>query len=310
MDGVLVIDKPEGWTSHDVVAKIKRALKARKVGHLGTLDPAATGVLPLVIDGATRFARVLEIGDKEYLATLKLGEETDTYDAEGKVVKSAETGVLTKLDLEDAFARFRGVIKQVPPMYSSVKRSGTPLYKLARKGITVDRVPKEVEIKTLDLIEVALPSVRFRAVCSRGTYIRTLCHDIGEVLGCFGHLSRLRRTRSGAFTLEGALGPSEPKEKLEKNIIPLEEALIRVSGGFKALSVDDRTAARIRLGGRFAPEEWEGFFPSFEDSEMVRFTNKGETIALAEFTRRGGWPEKGVFGIKKVFSREGTAVNG
>ena len=309
MDGVLVIDKPEGWTSHDAVAIVKKALHAKKVGHLGTLDPAATGVLPLVVNGATGFARILEAGDKEYLATLKLGTETDTYDSEGKVVRTIDASGVAVGEIKEAFSRFRGTILQVPPMFSSVKRSGTPLYKLARKGITVERQPKVVEVFTLDVLKVSPPYVEFRAVCSRGTYIRTLSHDIGKALGCGAHLSSLRRTRSGEFTLEGAVGPREPKEVFEKRLIPLDLALQRVAGRFKSISVDEETAARIRLGGRFSPEEWKGFFPFLEDGEMVRFSSCGVLVALAEYVKKGGWQESGVFSIKKVFPAEGAALS-
>ncbi len=159
MNGVIVADKPAQWTSHDVVAKVKRTLKASKVGHLGTLDPRATGVLPLVINGATKFARFLDGGEKVYEATLKLGVETDTLDAEGKVTSTGDTTALDDAGILEAFESFKGPITQIPPMFSSVKVSGTPLYKLARKGMVVERASKEVEIFDLVVTDISVPYV-------------------------------------------------------------------------------------------------------------------------------------------------------
>lgn len=233
MNGVLVADKPAGWTSHDAVAKVKKTLGADKVGHLGTLDPMATGVLPLVINGATRFASRLEAGSKEYLAALKLGEETDTYDKDGKVVSRAQLPHIAEGALEEALLSFKGVIKQVPPMYSAVKQSGVPLYKLARKGVVVERAPKEVEVYSLEILEVLLPYVRFRVSCSKGTYIRSICHDAGRLLGVGAHLTELRRTESSGFKIDSAVSPTVSREELFGAIIPLEDALRRAAAGFE-----------------------------------------------------------------------------
>ena len=228
--GVLVIDKPQGWTSHDVVAHVKRKLKAKKVGHLGTLDPLATGVLVLVIDGATKCSNLLDTGGKEYVATLKLGEETDTYDREGKVVASSDTSAVTEEAVMRGLDNFRGRIKQVPPMYSAIKSNGTPLYMLARKGVTIEREAREVEIYNLDAVRMDLPFVEFRALCSRGTYLRSICHDLGALLGVGAHLVELRRTASGGFSIDEAVLPGLEPEDLIKKIIPLDEALKRASG--------------------------------------------------------------------------------
>ncbi|MBE7415736.1 MAG: tRNA pseudouridine(55) synthase TruB [Deltaproteobacteria bacterium] len=228
-NGVLVIDKPQGWTSHDVVQHVKRKLKARKAGHLGTLDPIATGVLVLVLDSATKYASSLGAGVKEYLAECRLGEETDTYDSEGSVVRAPGTGDLTADDVRKALEGFRGRISQVPPMYSAVKSKGTPLYKLARKGVTVEREPREVTVHELEITALDLPVLEFRTVCSAGTYVRSICHDLGERLGCGGHLQALRRTRSGAFHIDEAADPKIPAEELAKRIIPLDEALGRAA---------------------------------------------------------------------------------
>lgn len=226
MNGVLIADKPQGWTSHDVVAAVKKKLGARKVGHLGTLDPLATGVLPLVINKATRFARFLDGGEKIYLAAMKLGEKTDTYDREGTVTESREVDV-SEEDISRALASFLGRIKQVPPMYSSRKINGVPLYKLARKGMVVEREAKEVEVFECKITAITLPLVEFRVVCSKGTYIRSICHDAGVSLGCGAHLVSLRRLGCGEFLASEAVTPEASAGALAERIIPLDVALKR-----------------------------------------------------------------------------------
>jgi len=227
MNGVLVIDKPAGWTSHDAVAVVKKKLGAKKVGHLGTLDPLATGVLPLVIDGATKHADTLCAGKKEYAAAVELGSSTDTYDCSGTVTSTAPTDNITADDVVKAFSAFIGAITQLPPMYSAVKRGGVPLYKLARKGVVVEREPRQAEVFSLVVTDIKLPVVRFTAVCSRGTYIRSICHDLGVSLGCGAHMTELVRTKSGCFKLDEAVSPEAPAAELALRIIPLEEALER-----------------------------------------------------------------------------------
>ncbi len=229
MNGVLIADKPAGWTSHDVVSKVKKELGARKVGHLGTLDPLATGVLPLVINGATKYARFLDGGRKEYLCTLKIGEETDTFDAEGKVVASLDISSITEGDIIDALKGFRGRVKQVPPMYSSKKLNGTPLYKLARMGVIVEREAREVEIFALEIINISIPYVEFRVSCSKGTYVRSICNDAGRILGCGAHLASLRRIGCGPFLIDESISPRATRDELNGRIISIEDALKRVS---------------------------------------------------------------------------------
>ncbi len=234
MNGVIVVDKPKGLTSHDVVLKVKRVLGARKVGHLGTLDPIATGVLPLVVNRATKYATVLQQGVKQYVTTLKLGEETDTYDAEGRVLKRVPTDTVTAEDVERVLKGFCGRIKQVPPMFSAVKRNGVPLYKLARRGVVVEREPKEVEVYSVEVLRIDMPFVEFRVDCSRGTYLRTLCHDAGRLLGCGAHLVELKRTRSGRFTLADSVHLRSPKEVFLERLIALED-LLEDAGGREGL---------------------------------------------------------------------------
>lgn len=229
MDGIIVIDKPAGWTSHDVVAHVRKKLGLKKAGHLGTLDPQATGVLPLVVNGATRYARFFDAGDKGYQAVLKLGETTDTCDGAGKVIETRDTSAVTEARVLEVMAGFVGVIMQVPPMYSAIKKSGVPLYKLARKGVVVLREPREVKVYSLDVLNVGLPYVEFVLSCSKGTYVRTICADAGEALGCGGHLTALRRLTCSVFRMDEAIDPRGSVESLTSGIIPLQEALSRVA---------------------------------------------------------------------------------
>ena len=214
--GILIIDKPPQWTSMDVCAKVRGMLRERRVGHAGTLDPMATGVLPVFVGRATRGVEFAAQGDKEYVAALRLGVETDTQDITGTVTAKGDPSGVTPAALEAALAAFRGDILQVPPMYSAIKVEGKKLYELARKGREVARPPRPVTIRALEL----LPQAPFgwpqeedtwylRVRCSKGTYVRTLCHDIGRALGCGGCMAALRRTMAAGFTLEGAVTMEE-----------------------------------------------------------------------------------------------------
>lgn len=205
MDGILIVDKSAGMTSHDVVDLVRRRFHLKKVGHAGTLDPMATGVLILLIGSMTKASAELMAGEKEYEATLTLGARSDTGDAEGSLVPSGAMPAHGRSEIEAAFARFNGEIDQLPPMYSAVKHKGQKLYELARKGQAVALEPRKVTIRHLEVTAIALPNVSFRLVCSKGTYVRQLAVDIGETLGCGAYLSRLVRTRSGAFTLAHAV---------------------------------------------------------------------------------------------------------
>lgn len=203
-DGVLLVDKPPRLTSHDVVDRIRRHFGFRKVGHCGTLDPAATGLLVIVLERATKLQASLMSEDKTYEGVLRLGITTDSQDADGQMTGQRPVPALSEADIEAVFAKFRGDIQQIPPMVSAIKHEGTPLYKLARKGKTIERQPRLVHIYDLRLRKLALPDVHFRVTCAKGTYVRTLCHDIGETLGCGAHLAELRRIRSGAFDVKDA----------------------------------------------------------------------------------------------------------
>jgi tRNA pseudouridine55 synthase len=205
--GFLVVDKPVAWTSHDVVDAARRWLGTRRVGHLGTLDPLATGVLPLAIREATKLAPWVAPGEKVYVGTIRLGTSTDTYDAEGRVTREHDGPFPSEAAVREALMGFVGEILQVPPMFSSVKRHGVPLHRLARRGEEVERSPRRVRIHEIRMHHYAPPEIGIEVRCAPGTYVRTLAHDLGELLGCGAHLSGLRRTRSDPFSLEQALTP-------------------------------------------------------------------------------------------------------
>lgn len=203
--GVLLVDKDPGMTSHDVVAIARRSMGIKKIGHCGTLDPMATGLLMLVVGRATKIQDLLMSEDKQYVGTITLGTTTTTQDAEGDVVEEREVGVLGENVIRRAFEKYSGNFEQIPPMVSAIKKDGVPLYKLARKGKEVKRDPRPVYVTDYELRKISLPQIDFTVSCSKGFYVRSYAHDIGDTLGCGGHLSALRRTRSGEFTLERAV---------------------------------------------------------------------------------------------------------
>ena len=205
IDGVLLIDKAAGMTSHDVVAIARRTLGTKKIGHCGTLDPLATGLLILTLGRGTKIQDLIMAEDKEYVGTLKLGEVTDSQDADGVVTETKPVPPLTREQIDAAFAKFQGDFYQTPPMVSAIKQGGVPLYKLARKGQTVEREPRFVQVFAHQINEVRLPEIDFRVVCSKGFYVRTYAHDIGQELGCGAHLRSLRRTKSGKFSVDLAV---------------------------------------------------------------------------------------------------------
>ena len=205
IDGVLLVDKAAGMTSHDVVAIARRTLGTKKIGHCGTLDPLATGLLILTLGRGTKIQDLIMAEDKEYVGTLKLGEVTDSQDADGVVTETKPVPPLTREQIDAAFAKFQGDFYQTPPMVSAIKQGGVPLYKLARKGQTVEREPRFVHVFAHQINEVRLPEIDFRVVCSKGFYVRTYAHDIGQELGCGAHLRSLRRTKSGKFSVDLAV---------------------------------------------------------------------------------------------------------
>jgi tRNA pseudouridine55 synthase len=226
-DGVLLIDKAPGMTSHDVVAIVRNRLATQKVGHCGTLDPFATGLLLIVVGRGTKIQDLLMSEDKEYVGTMKLGEVTNTQDADGEVIETHAVGTLDNSAIERAFAKFQGDFYQVPPMVSAIKKEGVPLYKLAREGKVVEREPRCVHVYAHEIRKIHLPEIDFRVICSKGFYVRTYAHDIGQALGCGAHLSGLRRTKSGRFSVEGAVTieslKSDSRESIADRIVSLPD---------------------------------------------------------------------------------------
>ncbi|PYJ36364.1 MAG: tRNA pseudouridine(55) synthase TruB [Verrucomicrobia bacterium] len=229
LDGVLLVDKAEGMTSHDVVALVRRKLEIKKVGHCGTLDPIATGLLLLTIGRGTKVQDLLMSEDKEYAGTLTLGITTSTQDREGKIVNQREVPPLDEPAIRGAFEKFRGDFYQMPPMVSAKKHAGVPLYKLARQGRVVEREPRLVHVYRYGINCIALPEIDFNVVCSKGFYVRTYVHDIGEELGCGAHLKSLRRLKSGRFDIDQAIGVLQIKDASREEILSRILSLPEVS---------------------------------------------------------------------------------
>lgn len=277
MNGVVIIDKPAGKTSHDVVAIVKKALGVRKAGHTGTLDPMATGVLPVCLNEATKLARFLSSATKDYRATMRLGIETDTEDTEGKVLAQKAVEV-TAGDVQTALAKFVGQFDQKPPGYSAVKFKGQALYKWARKGILIDSPPRKVAVYRIVLEEVAFPDVTFSVSCSAGTYIRSLCAAVGQDLGCGACLSGLRRLRSGVFQLDTAV-PCDDGAVMRSRIISMTEAVSHLP----AMVVNEPWGKKLKDGVQPDTDCFQGYDISFlAPGDMVRIVSEeGRLVAIA-----------------------------
>jgi len=276
MDGAIIVDKPAGWTSHDVVGKMRRIAGTRRVGHLGTLDPMATGVLPVVINRATRLSQFLMKADKVYEAVVRFGFATDTYDAEGEPIGDPQTPAIDPM----VFAEFMGELDQIPPPVSAKKINGVPAYKLARRAEPVELPPSRVTVFSIDLWDVTADSVRIQVHCSSGTYIRRIAHDAGQKLGCGAHLASLRRLRAGpfdiarAYTLD-ALAALSAENRLAEALLPAADLLPE----FPAEIVDDTVAAMIRHGRDFRTSP----FRVKSGARYVRAIGQGgELIAIGE----------------------------
>jgi tRNA pseudouridine55 synthase len=301
IDGVLVARKEAGWTSHDVVAKVRRILNGAKVGHAGTLDPAATGVLPLLIGRATRLAEYLVRWDKEYRAVLRLGITTDTQDASGQVLSRADSVHVSEAALRDAVARFLGHQQQLPPMYSAVKVAGRPLYQSARAGRTIERKGRAILVHELEILAVDGRDVTLNIVCSKGTYIRTLCADIGQFLGVGGHLYALERRRVGPWLIEQAQTVDEIAMRaalgtLRQQLISMDRALEELP----ALVVSWDQAQRVLHGGAVAPEGMDRLSSASMPVSVRLKDQTGRLLAIGTYDPATGGPVK----IDKVLAKD------
>lgn len=286
--GFLVVDKPSGRTSHDVVDEVRRWFGTRRVGHLGTLDPQATGVLPLAIRAATKLVPFMEGASKGYDGTIVLGAETDTLDREGVVLRRFSGPLPDRAAVEAVLSNFRGDIQQVPPMYSAVKKDGVPLHRLARRGEEVQRDPKWVMIEELELTRFESPELDVRVLCSTGTYVRVLAADLGEMLGCGAYLGGLRRTLSAPFSLDSARSIEEfeaavESGKIDSTLIPMAEAL-----GFPIHTVAGEQRVRLRNGGDLPAGDLHRAVPG---SRVSILDDDGVFLAVAELRAdRRLWP--------------------
>ena len=291
-NGILVIDKPAGWTSQDVAAKLRGVFHERRVGHGGTLDPMATGVLPIFIGRATRAAEFAESAEKEYIAGLRLGTVTDTQDTSGNVIETRPVTV-TRAEVQAALARFLGPIEQIPPMYSAIKINGQKLYELARKGKEVARKPRSITIHELELQAGGSAEYLLRVRCSKGTYVRTLCHDLGAALGCGGCMSSLRRTRAGSFTLRQALTMQQVLEFAAEHdpqqlLMPADALFAE----YPPLIVTMRQAAKLKNGAQI--KDWQ-----FAPGTYRVYAEDGEFLLL-------GRVENGILTTIKSFFEVNT----
>ena len=280
--GVFLLDKPQGMSSNDIMQKVKRLFQANKAGHTGALDPLATGMLPICLGEATKFSQFLLDSDKRYFVTAKLGERTDTSDAEGKVVETREVNVLEE-DILAALPQFRGDILQVPTMFSALKHNGKPLYEYARQGITVEREARPITIFELKFVEYQAPYLSLEVHCSKGTYIRTLVDDLGEVLGCGAHVSVLRRLAVGDYPVEEMmpieelqlLAESFPQQELDRLLLPMDTAV----ASLPQINLDESQTKAVKFGQRVKFENGEQVYG------LVRlFSNTQQFLGVTEIT--------------------------
>ena len=284
INGILNVYKEAGFTSHDVVAKLRGICRQKKIGHTGTLDPEAVGVLPVCLGSGTKLCDMLTDKSKEYEAVLLLGQVTDTQDVTGTVLEEHEVTVDEEQAVE-AIRSFVGAYEQIPPMYSALKVNGKRLYELARAGKEVERKGRPVEIHSIEILSVSLPEITFRVACSKGTYIRTLCHDIGQKLGCGGTMKSLKRTRVGIFTIDGALKLSQLEElaaqgRLEEKVIPVEAMFTELP----ALTVKDAFARLIENGNAFYPGQAEESVRTPDGGQVRVYDRKGRFYGIYAFS--------------------------
>jgi len=300
IDGILNINKPEGITSFTVVARLKRLTGEKHVGHAGTLDPIATGVLPICFGQGTRVTQFLMNSSKTYMAEIELGTSTDTFDREGKVIHRGNPGAITRSQIEDTLGGFLGVIQQVPPIYSALKHHGKKYYELARAGIPIKLAPRQVQISSIALLNYMLPLVTIRVECSKGTYIRSLAHDLGQKLGCYAHLKNLTRVQYGGFRVEDAFSLAQVEEAIQKGnwqdlLYPIDSPLSYL----KAAIVDTNCEAAIR-NGQAVPLGEERLT---EEGYCRAYSQDGHLIALLRFAS-----DKNLWHPEKVFPLQSLPV--
>jgi len=290
VNGILLIDKPEGMTSAAVVRVVKHVLAGEKVGHLGTLDPFAGGLLPICLGTGTKISQFLMVERKAYSGTIRLGVETDTFDSTGMVIKTAPVPQNDEITLRKLEAQFTGEHWQTPPMYSAIKRKGVPLYKLARQGIEVDREPRKVTIEQLTLTPMGNDTLSFLLRCSKGTYVRSFAADLGVTLGCGAHLATLRRTEFGPFSVDQALPLTLVAARCEQRTLPvlsLEQALQH----YRAVEITEEAALRLRQGRQEALRE---ILHEAKTGEIVQLISpRGDLVAMVQF--QGEWKLLRVF---------------
>ncbi|MEN4042117.1 MAG: tRNA pseudouridine(55) synthase TruB [Anaerolineaceae bacterium] len=290
ISGVLVVDKPVGLTSHDVVQLVRKGTNIRRAGHTGTLDPRASGVLVILIGPAVRLSEYVSASDKRYQAVIRLGATTDTYDADGRVMNQSPVNI-TESQFENTLEKFIGKIEQVPPPYSAVKVKGRKAYEMAREGEEVELQPRTIEVYNLELLEWAPPEAVIDIYCSSGTYVRSLAHDLGEILGCGAHLVGLRRTKSGRFTLRDAVPLRKLREAFDNGnwyqyLIPAAEAL----SNWPAVDLTHEQVAAIRHGHRISGD------PPEKGTMASGISEQGELVALLEYDpNQNEWQPRKVF---------------
>ena len=295
--GVINIHKEKGYTSHDVVAKLRGIVGQKKIGHTGTLDPDATGVLPVCLGKATKLCDMLTDKNKTYETVMLLGKVTDTQDISGTVLSEGATDALDDESVKDVILSFVGDYMQVPPMYSALKVNGKKLYELAREGVEIERKARPVSILDIQIKEINLPRVRMEVSCSKGTYIRTLCHDIGEKLGCGACMEELIRTRVSRFELKDSLTLAQVQElkeagELEKILVPIDEMF----SDYEAITLKEEFMSFVYNGNTFMPKHVKQYI-ELVDGKMVRvYDDKGNFIAIYKFIK-----DKYSFKIEKMF---------
>lgn len=301
MNGVLVVDKPAGMTSHDVVRRLRRLCRTRRVGHAGTLDPMATGLLLVAVGEGTRVVQFLVEGDKTYRASLLFGAETTTQDAEGEVTLTRPWQQLDEAVVLQACQQMIGELQQIPPMYSAIKIKGVPLHRLARQGLEVERAPRTVHIRSLAVEQLTLPHLSFEVECSKGTYVRTLCQDIGQRLGSAAHLTSLRRIRSGSFSIDEAVTldwlEAAEADAIAARMLPLASAL----RDYPACEVTEEGSARLCHG---IPPLLSQLAESIDfcEGQRVLLTRNRQALAMTSFAPSRSKEKRGDFELLRVFN--------